>query len=128
MSSQLPHISPAVLLLVVLAPLGGAILAGLFGRVIGRTGAHTVTILGVAASFMASAQVLYQLNAGLVDPFNQNVYTFFEVGRYSAHVGFTDPWRPGTRVGPCGGKSREAGAGSGFAQARRGSQAVKAQR
>ena len=88
MSSQLPHISQAVLLLVVLAPLAGAILAGLFGRVIGRTGAHTVTILGVAASFMASAQVLYQLNAGLVDPFNQNVYTFFEVGRYSAHVGF----------------------------------------
>ena len=88
MSSQLPHLSLSVLLLVVLAPLAGAVLAGLFGRVIGRTGAHTATILGVAVSFMASAHVLTQLATGQADPFNANVYTFFEVGKYSAHVGF----------------------------------------
>jgi NADH-quinone oxidoreductase subunit L len=44
-------ISKSVLLAIVLAPLLGAILAGLFGRRIGRVGAHSVTILGVAASF-----------------------------------------------------------------------------
>ena len=76
------------LLLVVLAPLFGAIVAGLFGRQIGRTGAHTVTIAGVAISFLLACKMLHELATGLVDPFNQNVYTFFEVGHYSAHVGF----------------------------------------
>ncbi|MFT3805569.1 NADH-quinone oxidoreductase subunit L [Arenimonas sp.] len=76
------------LLIVALAPLFGAIVAGLFGRQVGRTGAHTVTIIGVAISFALSCQVLYQLTTGQTDPFNQNIYTFFEVGNYSAHVGF----------------------------------------
>jgi NADH-quinone oxidoreductase subunit L len=35
-------------LTVPLAPLGGALLAGLFGKSIGRTASHVVTILGVA--------------------------------------------------------------------------------
>ena len=39
------------LLTIVLAPLLAAILAGLFGRQIGRAGAHTVTIIGVAIAF-----------------------------------------------------------------------------
>ena len=34
-------------LLVPLAPLAGAILAGFFGKILGRTGAHVVTIAGV---------------------------------------------------------------------------------
>ena len=76
------------LLIVVLAPLLGAILAGLFGRRIGRAGAHSATIAGVAISFLVSCQVLWKLAMGEVGPFNQNIYTFFEVGRYSAHVGF----------------------------------------
>ena len=41
-----------------LAPLFAAILAGLFGRLIGRVGAHTVTILGVGVSFVLSLLVL----------------------------------------------------------------------
>jgi NADH-quinone oxidoreductase subunit L len=75
------------LLVIALAPLFGAIVAGLFGRKVGRAGAHWVTILGVAVSFALSAHVLWQLLQG-ADPFNQNVYTFFQVGGYSAHVGF----------------------------------------
>src|SRR5690606_2514906 len=43
-------ISKTQLVLVVLLPLIGSILAGLFGRRIGRAGAHTATILGAAAS------------------------------------------------------------------------------
>jgi NADH-quinone oxidoreductase subunit L len=43
----------AIYLLVPLAPLAGAILAGLFGKQIGRAGAHVVTILGVAIAFVA---------------------------------------------------------------------------
>ncbi len=44
-----------VLLTIVLAPLLASVIAGLFGRRIGRAGAHWVTILGVALSFVLSA-------------------------------------------------------------------------
>ena len=80
-------ISKLHLLLVVLLPLLGAVLAGLFGRRIGRAGAHSVTILGVAASFGLSCWVLWQLLQG-ASPFNENLYTWFQVGDLSAHVGF----------------------------------------
>src|SRR6476620_2289276 len=81
-------LSKSVLVAVVLAPLLGAILAGLFGRRIGRVGAHTVTILGVATSCALSMYVLWQLVGQGAVPFNQNVYTWFEIGAYNAHVGF----------------------------------------
>ena len=75
------------LLIIALAPLLGAIVAGFFGRVIGRAGAHTVTILGVAVSCALSGQVLWQLVHG-TPVFNANIYIFFEIDRYSAHIGF----------------------------------------
>ena len=81
-------ISQNVLLLIALAPLFGAIIAGLFGRQVGRAGAHSITILGVAVSFALSAKVLFDLWHGGVAPFNANLYTWFEVGGYSAHIGF----------------------------------------
>ena len=81
-------LSKSLLIAVVLAPLFGSIIAGLFGRQVGRIGAQTVTILGVAVSCVLSSYVFYQLLWGGAQPFNQNVYTFFEVGQYSAHVGF----------------------------------------
>ncbi|GAA5009844.1 NADH-quinone oxidoreductase subunit L [Pseudoluteimonas lycopersici] len=80
-------ISKTHLLLIVLAPLLGAILAGLFGRRIGRVGAHSATILGVAVSCALSCMVLWQLLQGAV-PFNENVYSFFQTGGIQAHVGF----------------------------------------
>ncbi|GAA4864323.1 NADH-quinone oxidoreductase subunit L [Luteimonas vadosa] len=81
-------ISKSVLLAIVLAPLLGAVVAGLFGRKIGRVGAHSVTILGVAASCALSCYVLWQLVGQGAAPFNENIYTFFQVGAYDAHVGF----------------------------------------
>src|SRR5207342_2325997 len=81
-------LSKSVLVAVVLAPLLGAILAGLFGRRIGRVGAHTVTIAGVALSCALSMYVLWQLVGQGAAPFNQNLYTWFEIGGYNAHVGF----------------------------------------
>ena len=47
-----------IYLTIVLAPLIAAIVAGLFGRPIGRAGAHFVTIGGVAVSFVLSLVVL----------------------------------------------------------------------
>ncbi|MCA1714190.1 MAG: NADH-quinone oxidoreductase subunit L, partial [Gammaproteobacteria bacterium] len=81
-------ISKSVLLAIVLAPLLAAILAGLFGRRIGRVGAHSVTIAGVGASFVLSAWVLWQLVGQGAPPFNENIYTWFQVGDLQAHVGF----------------------------------------
>jgi NADH-quinone oxidoreductase subunit L len=81
-------ISQNTLLVIALAPLLGAIIAGLFGRQIGRAGAHWVTILGVAVSCALSVQVLHQLVWGGAEVFNKNIYTWFEIGGYSAHVGF----------------------------------------
>ncbi|MGO3126803.1 MAG: NADH-quinone oxidoreductase subunit L [Luteimonas sp.] len=80
-------ISQTTLIAIVLAPLLGSIIAGLFGRQVGRAGAHTVTIAGVAISCALSIYTLWQLMQG-APTFNENVYTFFEVGNYSAHVGF----------------------------------------
>ncbi|MFL6592584.1 MAG: NADH-quinone oxidoreductase subunit L [Luteimonas sp.] len=81
-------VSGSLLLAIVLAPLLGAIVAGLFGRQVGRAGAHTVTIAGVALSFGLSAWVLWQLVRQGAPPFNENLYTWFQVGGLQAHVGF----------------------------------------
>jgi NADH-quinone oxidoreductase subunit L len=81
-------ISSDSLLVIALAPLLGAIVAGFFGKKIGRSLSHSITIAGVAISCVLSCQVLYQLCMGQAVPFNQNLYTFFDIGAYSAHVGF----------------------------------------
>jgi len=76
-----------VLLTIVLAPLVAAIVAGLGGRWIGRAGAHTVTILGVAVSFALSAKVLLGLLAG-APAFDGPVYTWLVSDGIRMEVGF----------------------------------------
>ncbi len=73
-------------LIVPLAPLFGAIVAGLFGRLVGRTGAHVVTIAGVAVSFIASVLVFQDVLAG--HTFNGTVYTWMTLGDLRFEVGF----------------------------------------
>jgi NADH-quinone oxidoreductase subunit L len=76
-------------LLVPLAPLLGAILAGLFGKQIGRRGAHIVTILGVALSFVASVIIAMdtaKIANGIL--FNGTVYHWMSSGGLSFEVGF----------------------------------------
>ena len=73
-------------LLVPLAPLAGAVIAGLFGRAIGRVGAHTVTILGVAIAFAASIVIFQDVLAG--NTFNGPVYTWLTSGDLRLEVGF----------------------------------------
>ncbi len=79
-----------LLLAVPLAPLFGSVLAGLFGKQIGRANAHRVTILGVA---IAAGIALYVLSLVLAAPagttlFNQTIYTWATVGRLKLEVGF----------------------------------------
>jgi NADH-quinone oxidoreductase subunit L len=71
-----------------LAPLLGAILAGLFGRQIGRIGAHSVTILGVATSFVLSVIVLKQFAIDGATPYNASVYTWLVSDGVRFEVGF----------------------------------------
>jgi NADH-quinone oxidoreductase subunit L len=73
-------------LIVPLAPLFGAIVAGLFGRLVGRTGAHVVTIAGVAVSLIASVLVFQDVLAG--HTFNGAVYTWMVLGDLRFEVGF----------------------------------------
>lgn len=75
-------------LVIVLAPLFGAIAAGLFGKRIGRAGAHWVTILGVAISFLLSLNLYIQIIWNNAPPFNANVYTWLTSGDLAFYVGF----------------------------------------
>ena len=77
-----------VYLAIVLAPLLGAIIAGLFGRRIGRAGAHWVTIIGVAISFLMSLVVLRHHVLEGAEPFNGSVYTWMMVEGIRLEVGF----------------------------------------
>ena len=80
------QLSQNLLLAVPLAPLAGAIIAGFFGKAIGRAGAHTVTILGVLVSFLLSALVLNDVLAGA--RFNATIYEWMNLGGLKMEVGF----------------------------------------
>ena len=74
-----------------LSCLAGAILAGLFGRVIGRVGAHTAAIAGVAVAFVLSCvafnDVIFHDHV-----FNETIYRWGDSGGIPFEIGFlVDP-------------------------------------
>src|SRR5512146_461223 len=73
-------------LLVPLAPLAGALAAGLFGKVLGRAWSHRITIALVAVSFFASLAIFQDVMAGHL--FNGTVYKWLSSGNTSLEVGF----------------------------------------
>jgi len=73
-------------LVVPLAPLAGAIVAGLFGSAIGRAGAHRVTIVGVGISFFVSCVVFADVLNG--NTYNGTVYTWLTSGGTRFEIGF----------------------------------------
>src|SRR5208283_1453281 len=73
-------------LLVPLAPLLGALVAGLFGKVLGRAWSHRITILLVAVSFFASIRIFMDVQDG--HSFNGPVYQWLTSGGVSFEVGF----------------------------------------
>ncbi|MCC6708320.1 MAG: NADH-quinone oxidoreductase subunit L, partial [Gammaproteobacteria bacterium] len=77
-----------LLLAIVLLPLGGAILAGLFGRQIGRSGAHWVTSGSVALSFALSVLVFKKIVLGGEPSYNENLYTWMSNAGVDFHIGF----------------------------------------
>lgn len=73
-------------LVIPFAPLVGSILAGFFGKQIGRAGAHTVTIGGVAISLIASILVFQDVLAG--NTFEGTLYQWAVIGQLVFEVGF----------------------------------------
>ena len=84
MTSNMEHIYLAI----VLAPLLGAVIAGLSGRFIGRSGAHWVTIIGVGISTGLSLLAYKHLmfDGGAV--YNAEIYTWLTLGELRFTVGF----------------------------------------
>ena len=76
-----------IYLAIPLAPLAAAIIAGLFGRTIGRSGTHWITIIAVALSFGLSVLVL-QNQLGSDRVFNGSVYTWMVVDGVTMEIGF----------------------------------------
>ena len=75
-------------LTIVLAPLAAAIIAGLAGKQIGRTGAHWVTIIGVGTSCALSFVVLRNMFWGGAEPENIGIYTWAVVDGLHMGIGF----------------------------------------
>ncbi|MBU2677608.1 MAG: NADH-quinone oxidoreductase subunit L, partial [Gammaproteobacteria bacterium] len=75
-------------LIIVLAPLLAAIVAGLFGYKIGRAGAHWVTIVGVGISCVLSLLVLKNMFWGGAESENISVYTWAVTDGLRMEVGF----------------------------------------
>jgi len=78
----------SVYLAIVLAPLIASVVAGLGGRLVGRAGAHSVTILGVGISFLLSVYVLKGILFDGVAPYNGTVYTWLVSDGLKLDVGF----------------------------------------
>ena len=77
-----------VYLAIPLAPLLGAIVAGLFGRRIGRAGAHWAAISGVAVSFVLSLWVFKYIVMDGHEAFNGSVYTWLVSDGIRLEIGF----------------------------------------
>jgi NADH-quinone oxidoreductase subunit L len=81
-------VGPQILIAIVSLPLAAALIAGLFGRVIGRGGAHWATCGAVFASFVLSCLVLRHLLVGDVGSIHQSVYTWLVSDGVRMEVGF----------------------------------------
>ena len=78
----------SIYLTIVLAPLIACLIAGLFGKTVGRVGAQSVTILGVAISCALSFYVLYEQVFAGMPTFNRTVYTWLLSDGLQLNVGF----------------------------------------
>ncbi len=77
-----------IYLAIVLAPLLGSVIAGLFGGMIGRAGAHWVTIIGVGVSAVLSMAAYKHIVFDGGEVFNQAIYTWLTIGNMDINIGF----------------------------------------
>ena len=84
----MPENMETIYLYVVLSPLIASIIAGLFGRQIGRSGAHWITIIGVGISCILSLIAYKHIFYDGGDIYNGAVYTWLSIGDLRLEVGF----------------------------------------
>jgi NADH-quinone oxidoreductase subunit L len=75
-------------LLIILAPLVAGVTAGVFGKRIGKVGAHSITILAVFISFISALLICNAIFLNNSAPLNFNLYTWGVSGSFSFSVGF----------------------------------------
>lgn len=84
-------LSLTTLLAIVLSPLLGSFIVGVFGtrlggNILGRTAGHCITILGVLVACVLSVQVLQQVAEGA--SYNDTLYQWMSIGSFDMEVGF----------------------------------------
>lgn len=85
------QLTPNLLLVVPMAPLIGAVVAGLFGtkffgNLVGRSVSHTAAILGVLIAFIVSCIVLSAVLNG--ESYNETLYQWMNIGGFKLEIGF----------------------------------------
>ena len=80
--------NPTLLLWIPLLPLLAAVIAGLFGRRIGRAASHWITILAVGGSCALAGKIAWDLFNGHVGVYNGSVYTWLVSDGIAMQVGF----------------------------------------
>ena len=75
-------------LLIVLAPLAGSIIAGVFGRrFLGNSIARMVTIIGMLISALLAIRVFFMVAVGNSDPIHQEVFSWIVSGDFRVSFG-----------------------------------------
>ncbi|WP_038126312.1 NADH-quinone oxidoreductase subunit L [Thiomicrorhabdus sp. Milos-T2] len=77
-----------ILIVILLAPLVGSLVAGLFGRQVGRKGAHYSTITGVAISMVLAAYVFVEFVLKGAEAYNASLYTWLVSDGVKFELGF----------------------------------------
>jgi NADH-quinone oxidoreductase subunit L len=77
-----------IYLAIVISPLAGSIMAGLFGKLLGRSGAHWITITSVGISSILSLLAYYHLFYNGGEIYNETVYTWLNSGNLHFEIGF----------------------------------------
>ncbi len=76
----------AIILTIILLPLAASLIAGFWGKTIGRAGAHWVTSVAVGIALALSSYILYVMLKG-APIFNGNIYSWAVSGNFHFNVG-----------------------------------------
>ncbi len=75
-------------LLVIFPPLIAGLIAGILGKIIGRKGAHSITIFGMLVSFVSSLLICKAIFMNGASSTNFNLYQWAVSGSFQFNIGF----------------------------------------
>ncbi len=77
-----------VALIMTLLPLGGCVVAGLFGRLLGDKLTHRIVVAAIGASFLLSCYLFNQVVINSANPVDHVFYVWANSGVLNFNVGF----------------------------------------